>query len=174
MYLLVVFVITMHKSVLFKPRHLSDSVYRFVRGGTVAVAVLSIRPWACYPVHGRFLIQYTDNLLLTLLYSYLCFAVLNLWAWDPTPTTLPPLYSHPDVARPLTCDNTPVSWGHRMHPATTGPGCFCSVFVWYRFDRLIDGLTDWNISMGPYFWLEALCFKRNNINSPLTHLFLDR
>ena len=57
------FVVTIHKSVLLKPRHLSDSVYRFVRGGTVAVAVLSIRPWACYPVHGRLLIQYTDNLL---------------------------------------------------------------------------------------------------------------
>jgi len=57
------FMIAMHKSVLFKHRHLSDSVYRFVRGGTVAVAVLSIRPWDCYPVHGRLLIQYTDNLL---------------------------------------------------------------------------------------------------------------
>ena len=189
LYLLVVFVVTIHQSVLLKPRHLSDSVYRFVRGGTVAVAVLSIRPWACYPVHGRLLIQYIDNLLWTLLYSYLCLAVLDPWAWDPTPTTLPPLYSYPDVARPLTCDNgtprvryrnaewnplpapslcacrsavcsdwvTPtesvraVSWGHRMHPATTGPGCFCNVFVQFLSDIvLIYWLMDW--LTGTFLW----------------------
>ena len=111
----------MHKLVLFKPRHLSDSVYRFVRGDTVAVAVLSIRPWACYPVHGRLLIQYTDNLLWTLLYSYLCFAVLDPWAWDPTPTTLPPLYSHPDVARPLTCEHATPGSGIEMQSETRSP-----------------------------------------------------
>ena len=47
-----------------------------------------------------------------------------------------------------------------------------TIWIDYRIDRLIDGLTDWNSSVGPYLWQKALCFKRNY--SPLMHLVFDR